>query len=81
MKKLLLVAITTLLLSFSGIVSADSAYTAIGDTASTEASFGPEDVSASVHCVVKDITVLAKSDYECKAIGGNTSKSYKEGNK
>jgi hypothetical protein len=68
MKKLYLIAAAVFLLSLSNVASA-----IIGMR-----SMGPEEVNASVNCVVKDITVLAKSEYECKAIDGEVSAPYKE---
>jgi hypothetical protein len=58
MRILPLITATILLLSLSGVAFAF---------------MGPEEVGASVNCVVKDITVLARSEYECKAIGGEAS--------
>lgn len=41
--------------------------------------YGPEDLKTSVNCDVNNVTVLAKSAEDCKAVNGTVVKSYQEG--
>jgi hypothetical protein len=67
MKSSRIIAIITLLLSIGSISNADDPWINFDQGSNI---WDANDVNNSIHCVIKDITLMSKSEIDCKKAGG-----------